>query len=122
MTRLGLAMFVVLIAPPARAEQFSIKCPWIAEIFLTFDEEGKRVIQETTGGGWYIGIIDSLTEDKIKFHLLTDRPDPSDGAIWNRKTNSLIPVRSQNDPGFETHCSSSELRPVMSKYDDLWPR
>jgi hypothetical protein len=122
MTLLGSVLFLAVPIGSARAEQFSIKCPWIAEIFLTFDEEGRRVIQETTGGGWYKGVIDFLSDEEIKFHLLVNHLESSDGGVWNRRTGSLVPLRSPNEPGFEIHCSSSELRPVMSHYDDLRPR
>jgi hypothetical protein len=118
MTRLGLVLLSSVLAAPAQAEQFSIKCIWNPTPIITFDEESKRVIWEVPRAMSHKGVIDSETEDEIKFHL-TIGPLRSD-RIWNRKTGSL-PAESPNDSKYENHCFKSDLRPVMSTYDEMLP-
>jgi hypothetical protein len=119
MMRSGLLLFLVVLGAPAQAEQFSIKCIWDPGYIMTFDEERKRVISETPGARANKGIIDSATEDDILFHILYGSSSP--GLIWNRKTGSLVPVETATDRRFEQYCFKSELRPIMSLYDGIWP-
>jgi hypothetical protein len=118
MTRFGLVLLSAVSAAPAQAEQFSIKCIWNPAPSITFDEESKRVIWEVPRAMSHKGVIDSETEDEIRFHL-TIGPLRSD-RIWNRKTGAL-PAESPNDRTYENHCFKSDLRPVMSTYDEMLP-
>ena len=119
MARCGLVVFLVLLGAPAQAERFSIKCTWHPSYIITFDEESKRVISETPGALTRKGVIDSATDDEIRFHMSVN---PAAGGIWNRKSGSLVLLDSLNLPAdkrYENFCFKSELRPVMSMYDKI---
>lgn len=117
MTRFAIAFFFVALSVPVQAEQFSIKCIGFPGWIITFDEERKRMISETPGGMMHKGIIESSTEDEVRFHSVLVSPEPV--LVWNRKSGVL------NRPGepqdWRNECFRTELRPVMPRYDEILP-
>jgi hypothetical protein len=123
MTRLGLVILLMLLSASAHAERFSIKCIWNPQFIITFDEESKRVVARAKDAMPHKGVIDSNTEDEIRFHILPEQPNGG-GGVWNRKSGSFISLQSLNEPidkRYEDHCFRTELQPVMEQYDNIWP-
>jgi hypothetical protein len=113
---LAFVMATASVAAPAQAEQFSIKCTWNPQYTITFDEDSKRVIAQAKGAMLHKGVVDSITEDELRFHILPEQPNGG-GGVWNRKNGSLNPLQSLGEPidhRYEDHCSRTELQPVMS--------
>ena len=75
------------------------------------------MISETPRAMMHKGTIDSATEDEIRFRML---PGPSDPIVWNRKSGSLV-IENPNGTTVLNHCFRSDLRPVMSLYDEIYP-
>jgi hypothetical protein len=122
MPRFGVMVLLMLLAAPAQAEQFSIRCTGASlQYTLTFDEERKRVIVQTTGGSFIKSAIDSDTEEEIRFHYLPVQPN-GPGGVWNRKSGVFVVlVFADASKGTETQCVRIELEPAISRWDDIWP-
>jgi len=112
-------VLAVAWSKPAAAEQFTIECRhWDPPIYITFDVETKRLVWEVARPRR--GAIGSITNDEVRFHVLSDPPV---FAIWNRKSGSLYVLgvardSIPNDKNLRNICHESELRPVMSRYDE----
>jgi hypothetical protein len=119
---LAFVMASASVVAPAQAEQFSIKCTWNPQYPITFDEDGKRVMALAKGAMLHKGVVDSITEDELRFHIFPEQPNGG-GGVWSRKNGSLNSLSSLSEPidrRYEDHCFRTKLRLVMSRYDEIW--
>ncbi len=115
MFRLALSA-LLLIAPPAMAEQFSIRCDRGAYYFLTFDTDTNRMISETIGGGTYRGKIKAVSDSEIQFFLLLGGQVPRDLYFMRREGRIDVQEGSDRSVTLE-HCVPSPLRDVLGSWE-----
>jgi hypothetical protein len=121
---LGLSALLFSLAvscPSAHAERFSIRCFYTQPFYVTFDTESGRVVEETLSGSLLKGVIDRIEDGRIDFHVT--RPGTlAFELIWDARTSKLsgLPVPGNSGRrGNVFDCGPTELRPVLSHYDDL---
>ena len=122
MRRAALLALSLLLSSPSAAAQFSVKCDRGGWYFLTFDDVSMRVVVESLSGSWYKGRILSASKEEMRFEML-NVGQPSHHFYWNRESNALW--RTDDPSGkilWVWNCVSTELRPMLSKYDEIAPR
>jgi hypothetical protein len=112
-----------LCSKPALAEQFSIECPWIYDVYITFDTDALRVVYEVANGSALKGQITLMSPQEVRFDLLRVGTPPFN-LIWNTQTGKLTSVGIPSDPTRPTtvhDCHRAPLRPILSLYDRIAP-
>ncbi|MFZ2155924.1 MAG: hypothetical protein WAV72_07375 [Bradyrhizobium sp.] len=119
----GICGVFLLLATPASAEQFSIKCPFQGFYYVTFDTDAGRAVYESPSGSPLKGRVDKEGGDKIHFHLVK-MGIPDLDVVLDRSTQKLtwrgVPGDSRRQET-SSECNKTELRPILSKYDNIAP-
>jgi hypothetical protein len=107
----------------AGAEQFSIKCPYGTYYFVTFDTDTGRVMYEMQAGTALKGRINKMEGERIHFHLLKVGESHFQ-LTWDSGEKKLtwlsVPGESKRRE-VTSQCSRTEVRSLISKYDDIAP-
>jgi hypothetical protein len=126
MVRLIALLISLALGSPAVAEQFSIKCAQEDWYHFTFDTETSRIVFESASGMALKGKIAAASKDEIRFDLVKIA-SPKFDLIWQRRDrgeSTLTWVGVPNNPERQTvnmTCIRTELRPVLSFYDQIAP-
>ena len=123
--RLGVAAALSLgiFCGQAVAAQFSILCnqgPGAAQLYFSFDDQAKRVIEYNlmgahVGGPIFTGAIKTISAEEIQFDLSAyGNSNAKLGDFTMNRRNGW--VRGPSGPGQPGTCNPTSLRTVM----DLW--
>ena len=112
---LRIALLLLVLATPAAAEQFTIRCERAAYYFLTFDTQTNRMASETIGGGTYRGEIKSVSESDIIF---TQFITPN-GTLHYVRKEGVVEVQTDKRTTSLVNCVPAPLRDILSKWELL---
>jgi len=121
-SRFALILFL-LCTTSVNAQQFSIKCPFQTFYFVTFDTDTGRVVHESPAGSAMKGRIDKAEGDNIHFHLLKAGEHDFE-LIWDPSQKKLTWLDVPGDRTrrkVSSQCEKTELRSILSKYDNIAP-
>jgi len=117
-------LWLLAFCTTARGESFSIKCEYLNGFFISFDLDSGRVVEETLSGRGLKGLVDKADGSTIRFRILR-AGEPAINLAFERRTGQLESPASndsRNDRGEQRmHCVPTNLRPILSEYDNLWP-
>jgi hypothetical protein len=121
-TAIASATLLAISCPVANAERFSIKCVYgSGVIYMSFDTDSGKVVEETLSGQPLKGRIDKVDGDRIDFHIvIPGRPDMD--IVWDgsKKTFKVLAIPGDKyRTGDIVECADTELRSMLSEYDKM---
>jgi hypothetical protein len=125
LTMRALAILVTpfLIATAANGEQFSVKCPYQGYYHVTIDVDSGKVVFESAAGSALKGRVDKTVGGEIHFRLFKAGERDFEVVLSPNRDSILwvgIPG-DKNRSGQTGKCDKTELRPILSKYDLIYP-
>jgi hypothetical protein len=116
------AALLAMSCSVANAESFSIKCIYgPGVIYMSFDTDSGKVVEETLSGQPLKGRIDKVDGDRIDFHIvIPGRPDMD--IVWDggKKTLKVLAIPGDKyRTGDIVECAGTELRSMLSHYDSM---
>jgi hypothetical protein len=119
----GAVALVALGPGSAKAEQFSVQCPFQGYYHVTVDTVTGRVVYESPAGSALRGRVDKTIGMAIHFRILKTGNADFEGVLATERER-ITWIGIPGDPtrlGRSDECRRVELRPILSKYNLISP-